>query len=114
MVYIFGDNNSVLPQVCKDLKLMLRSFILLSGDIHFVYYTPINIRSVIVRDLSFNELYGDIPFSVSKLKQLEHLYDSERKEVSMASIGSGMSSTTNTGTRSMYIDRVTLSYITLT
>ncbi|KAI7981425.1 LRR receptor-like serine/threonine-protein kinase ERECTA [Camellia lanceoleosa] len=24
-------------------------------------------------DLSFNELYGDIPFSVSKLKQLEHL-----------------------------------------
>ncbi|KAI7990401.1 Replication protein A 70 kDa DNA-binding subunit B [Camellia lanceoleosa] len=185
------------------------SFILLSGDIHFVYYTPINMRSVIVGDLSFNELYGDIPFSVSKLKQLEHLilknnqligpipstlsqipnlklldlaqnklsgeiprliywnevlqylrglrgnnlvgtlspdmcqltglwhfdvrnnsligsipqnigncttfqvlYDSEGKEVSMASIGSGMSSTTNTGTRSMYIDRVTLSYIT--
>ncbi|KAK2989435.1 hypothetical protein RJ640_018753 [Escallonia rubra] len=28
---------------------------------------------VIVRDLSFNELYGDVPFSISKLKQLEGL-----------------------------------------
>ncbi|KAF5934065.1 hypothetical protein HYC85_030236 [Camellia sinensis] len=45
-------------------------------------------------------------------KKLRSWYDSEGKEVSMASIGSGMSSTTNTGTRSMYIDRVTLSYIT--
>ena len=26
-----------------------------------------------IRDLSFNELYGDIPFSISKLKQLEQL-----------------------------------------
>lgn len=25
------------------------------------------------RDLSFNELSGDIPFSISKLKQLEQL-----------------------------------------
>ncbi|THF94743.1 replication protein A 70 kDa DNA-binding subunit B [Camellia sinensis] len=45
-------------------------------------------------------------------KKLRSWYDSEGKEVSMASIGSGMSSTTNTGARSMYIDRVTLSYIT--
>lgn len=27
----------------------------------------------VIRDLSFNELYGDIPFSISKLKQLEFL-----------------------------------------
>ncbi|KAE8689179.1 LRR receptor-like serine/threonine-protein kinase ERL1 [Hibiscus syriacus] len=27
----------------------------------------------VIRDLSFNELYGDIPFSISKLKQLELL-----------------------------------------
>lgn len=27
----------------------------------------------VIRDLSFNEIYGDIPFSISKLKQLENL-----------------------------------------
>ena len=26
-----------------------------------------------IRDLSFNEIDGDIPFSISKLKQLEYL-----------------------------------------
>ncbi|XAR63809.1 hypothetical protein NMG60_11023902 [Bertholletia excelsa] len=45
-------------------------------------------------------------------KKLRSWYDSEGKEVSMASVGSGMSPTSNTGTRSMYSDRVSLSYIT--
>ncbi|KAK3029950.1 hypothetical protein RJ639_038178, partial [Escallonia herrerae] len=39
-------------------------------------------------------------------------YDSEGKETSMASIGSGMSLSTKSGTRSMYSDRVSLSHIT--
>ncbi|KAK2979653.1 hypothetical protein RJ640_015061 [Escallonia rubra] len=50
----------------------------------------------------------DIPES----KKLRSWYDSEGKETSMASIGSGMSSSTTSGTRSMYSDRVSLSHIT--
>lgn len=33
----------------------------------------VNYGDQTLRDLSFNELYGDIPFSISKLKQLEFL-----------------------------------------
>ncbi|KAK3008680.1 hypothetical protein RJ639_014972 [Escallonia herrerae] len=50
----------------------------------------------------------DIPES----KKLRSWYDSEGKETSMASIGSGMSLSTKSGTRSMYSDRVSLSHIT--
>ncbi|KAK3037962.1 hypothetical protein RJ639_030667 [Escallonia herrerae] len=50
----------------------------------------------------------DIPES----KKLRSWYDSEGKETSMASIGSGMSPSTKSGTRSMYSDRVSLSHIT--
>lgn len=45
-------------------------------------------------------------------KKLRSWYDSEGKETSMASIGSGMSPTSNNGSRSMYTDRVSLSHIT--
>lgn len=39
-------------------------------------------------------------------------YDSEGKETSLASIGSGMSPSTKNGARSMYSDRVSLLHIT--
>ncbi|KAM7475686.1 hypothetical protein LguiB_022929 [Lonicera macranthoides] len=47
-------------------------------------------------------------------KKLKSWYDSEGKETSMVSIGSGLSPSTMNGTRSMYSDRVSLSYITST
>ncbi|GFS40327.1 RPA70-kDa subunit B [Actinidia rufa] len=45
-------------------------------------------------------------------KKLRSWYDAEGKETSMASVGAGMSPTTNSGGRSMYSDRVSLSHIT--
>lgn len=39
-------------------------------------------------------------------------YDSEGKETSMASVGSGLSPSTKSGARSMYSDRVSISHIT--
>uniref|UniRef100_A0A5B6ZAT6 Replication protein A subunit n=1 Tax=Davidia involucrata TaxID=16924 RepID=A0A5B6ZAT6_DAVIN len=50
----------------------------------------------------------DVPES----KKLRSWYDSEGKETSMASVGSGMSPTTKSGVQSMYSDRVSLSHIT--
>ncbi|KAJ4713205.1 Replication protein A subunit [Melia azedarach] len=50
----------------------------------------------------------DIPES----KKLRSWYESEGKGASMASIGSGLSPSAKTGARSMYSDRVSLSYIT--
>ncbi|XWS51231.1 hypothetical protein CRYUN_Cryun12cG0158800 [Craigia yunnanensis] len=50
----------------------------------------------------------DIP----EAKKLRSWYDSEGKGSSMASIGSGLSPSSKTGTRSMYTDRVSLSHIT--
>ncbi|KAA8541041.1 hypothetical protein F0562_025004 [Nyssa sinensis] len=50
----------------------------------------------------------DIPES----NKLRSWYDSEGKETSMASVGSGMSPTSQGGVRSMYSDRVSLSHIT--
>ncbi|XP_058180756.1 replication protein A 70 kDa DNA-binding subunit B [Rhododendron vialii] len=44
--------------------------------------------------------------------KLRSWYDSEGKETSMASVGSGMITATNSGMRSMYSDRVLLSHIT--
>ncbi|XVF49955.1 hypothetical protein PTKIN_Ptkin04bG0057800 [Pterospermum kingtungense] len=48
---------------------------------------------------------------VPEAKKLRSWYDSEGKESSMASIGSGLSPLSKTGGRSMYIDRVSLSHI---
>ncbi|XP_010483760.1 PREDICTED: replication protein A 70 kDa DNA-binding subunit D-like [Camelina sativa] len=45
-------------------------------------------------------------------KKLKSWFDSEGKEVSMSSIGSGMSPLAKNGSRSMYTDRVLLSQIT--
>ncbi|XP_009773896.1 replication protein A 70 kDa DNA-binding subunit B-like [Nicotiana sylvestris] len=45
-------------------------------------------------------------------KKLRSWYDSEGKETSLASIGSGMSPSTKNGARSMYSDRVSLLHIT--
>ncbi|XP_009595034.1 replication protein A 70 kDa DNA-binding subunit B [Nicotiana tomentosiformis] len=45
-------------------------------------------------------------------KKLRYWYDSEGKETSLASIGSGMSPSTKNGARSMYSDRVSLLHIT--
>ncbi|CAH8270432.1 unnamed protein product [Arabidopsis lyrata] len=45
-------------------------------------------------------------------KKLKSWYDAEGKETSMSAIGSGMSSSANNGSRSMYSDRVFLSHIT--
>ncbi|KAK9278051.1 hypothetical protein L1049_027609 [Liquidambar formosana] len=45
-------------------------------------------------------------------KKLRSWYDSEGKEASMASVGSGMSPSSKGGMQSMYSDRVRLSYIT--
>ncbi|VVB17558.1 unnamed protein product [Arabis nemorensis] len=45
-------------------------------------------------------------------KKLKSWYDSEGKETSMSSIGSGMSPSAKNGSRSMYTDRVVLSHIT--
>ncbi|ONK64694.1 uncharacterized protein A4U43_C07F28910 [Asparagus officinalis] len=45
-------------------------------------------------------------------KKLRSWYDSEGKGTSMASVGSGVSSTSKNGLRSMYSDRVFLSHIT--
>ena len=39
-------------------------------------------------------------------------YDSEGKDTSMASVGSGLSPMSKNGARSMYSDRVSLSHIT--
>ena len=39
------------------------------------------------------------------------MYDSEGKESSMASVSSGMSPSSKSGSRSMYSDRVSLSHI---
>ncbi|PRQ16340.1 putative replication factor A protein [Rosa chinensis] len=44
-------------------------------------------------------------------KRLKSWYDSEGKEVSMASVGSGMSPSANSGAWSMYSDRISLSYL---
>ncbi|CAH8270436.1 unnamed protein product [Arabidopsis lyrata] len=44
--------------------------------------------------------------------KLKSWYDAEGKETSMSAIGSGMSSSANNGSRSMYSDRVFLSHIT--
>lgn len=44
--------------------------------------------------------------------KLKSWYDSEGKETSMSAIGSGMSSSANNGSRSMYTDRVCLSHFT--
>ncbi|XP_075660812.1 replication protein A 70 kDa DNA-binding subunit B [Castanea sativa] len=44
-------------------------------------------------------------------KKLRSWYDSEGKESSMASVGSGMSPSSKSGSRSMYSDRVSLSHI---
>ena len=41
--------------------------------IAFEFYDDLDLDCITVRDLSFNELFGDIPFSISKLKQLETL-----------------------------------------
>ncbi|PSR89117.1 Replication protein A DNA-binding subunit D like [Actinidia chinensis var. chinensis] len=45
-------------------------------------------------------------------KRLRSWYDAEGKEASLASVGAGMTPTTNSGGRSMYSDRVLLSHIT--
>ncbi|XP_052174654.1 replication protein A 70 kDa DNA-binding subunit B-like [Diospyros lotus] len=45
-------------------------------------------------------------------RKLRSWYDSEGRETSMASVGSGLSPTTNSGMRSMHSDRVALSHIT--
>ena len=45
-------------------------------------------------------------------KKLKSWYDSEGKETSMSSIGSGMSPSAKNGSWSMYADRVPLSQIT--
>ncbi|KFK27877.1 hypothetical protein AALP_AA8G440800 [Arabis alpina] len=45
-------------------------------------------------------------------KKLKSWYDSEGKETSMSSIGSGMTPSAKNGSRSMYTDRVVLSHIT--
>ncbi|KAM3751247.1 hypothetical protein ACB098_04G094100 [Castanea mollissima] len=44
-------------------------------------------------------------------KKLRSWYDSEGKESSMASVGSGMSPSSKSGSRSMYSDRVSVSHI---
>lgn len=48
----------------------------------------------------------------SEATKLKSWYDSEGKETSMSAIGSGMSTSANNGSRSMYSDRVSLSHIT--
>ncbi|KAB1216835.1 Replication protein A 70 kDa DNA-binding subunit B [Morella rubra] len=53
-------------------------------------------------------LNPDIP----EAKKLRAWYDSEGKESSMASVGSGMSPSLTSGSRSMYSDRVSVSHIT--
>ncbi|KAF4385041.1 hypothetical protein G4B88_017842 [Cannabis sativa] len=50
----------------------------------------------------------DIP----EAKNLKSWFDSEGKEASLASVGSGMSPSARNGARSMYSDRVSLSHIT--
>ncbi|KAK4436969.1 Replication protein A DNA-binding subunit B [Sesamum alatum] len=45
-------------------------------------------------------------------KKLKSWYDSEGKDASLAAIGSGLSPSTQSGTRSMYSDRVSLAHIT--
>ncbi|KAH6807726.1 RPA70-kDa subunit B [Perilla frutescens var. frutescens] len=45
-------------------------------------------------------------------KKLRSWYDSEGKDTSMASVGSGLSPSNKNGARSMYSDRVSLSHIT--
>ncbi|KAB5524796.1 hypothetical protein DKX38_022545 [Salix brachista] len=49
---------------------------------------------------------------ISESKKLRNWYDSEGKETSMASVGSGLSPSTKSGGRSMYSDRVCLAHIT--
>ncbi|KAJ6687911.1 REPLICATION PROTEIN A 70 KDA DNA-BINDING SUBUNIT B-RELATED [Salix koriyanagi] len=49
---------------------------------------------------------------ISESKKLRNWYDSEGKETSMASVGSGLSPSTKSGGRSMYSDRVSLAHIT--
>ncbi|KAL2243020.1 replication protein A 70 kDa DNA-binding subunit B [Sesamum indicum] len=45
-------------------------------------------------------------------KKLKSWYDSEGKDTALAAIGSGLSPSTQSGTRSMYSDRVSLAHIT--
>ncbi|KAK1372132.1 Replication protein A subunit [Heracleum sosnowskyi] len=45
-------------------------------------------------------------------KKLKSWYDSEGKETSMASVGTGLTPSSKSGGRSMYSDRVSISYIT--
>lgn len=49
---------------------------------------------------------------IAESEKLRSWYDSEGKETSMASVGSGLSPSTKSGARSMYSDRVSLSHIT--
>ncbi|XP_059643708.1 replication protein A 70 kDa DNA-binding subunit B-like [Cornus florida] len=49
---------------------------------------------------------------IPESKKLRSWYDSEGKETSMASVGSGMSPMATSGMRNMYSDRVSLSHIT--
>ncbi|KAF2312864.1 hypothetical protein GH714_040918 [Hevea brasiliensis] len=57
---------------------------------------------------SIVQINPDIPES----KKLRCWYDSEGKETSMASVGSGLSPSTKSGGRSMYSDRVSISHMT--
>ncbi|KDP31353.1 hypothetical protein JCGZ_11729 [Jatropha curcas] len=57
---------------------------------------------------SILQINPDIPDS----NKLRSWYDSEGKEASMSSVGSGLSPSTKSGARSMYSDRVTISHIT--
>ncbi|XP_011006580.1 PREDICTED: replication protein A 70 kDa DNA-binding subunit B [Populus euphratica] len=49
---------------------------------------------------------------IAESEKLRTWYDSEGKETSMASVGSGLSPSAKSGARSMYSDRVSLSHIT--
>ncbi|KAG6620611.1 hypothetical protein I3842_Q058400 [Carya illinoinensis] len=70
------------------------------GDFQGVSLSAIS-KSIVLVD-------PDIP----EAKKLRSWYDSEGKESSMASVSSGMSPSSRNGSRSMYSDRVSISYIT--
>ncbi|XP_006280119.2 replication protein A 70 kDa DNA-binding subunit D [Capsella rubella] len=93
-----GIGQELLDMADKSPVIAIKS--LKVGDFQGVSLSTISRSNVVINPVS------------PEAKKLKSWFDSEGKEISMSSIGSGMSPATKNGSRSMYTDRVLLSHIT--
>ncbi|KAL6175422.1 hypothetical protein ACLB2K_052063 [Fragaria x ananassa] len=92
-----GVGQELLDKVDQSPVVAIKS--LRVGDYQGVSLSTLSKSSIVVNP--------DLP----EAKRLKSWYDSEGKEVSMASVGSGMSPSANSGAWSMYSDRIPLSHL---